>query len=213
MKRIELSLLALQNEKNIEEKLEYFWKKGIKNIHYDVMDGKFVPNIAFEGEYIDLIRKIGFEISVHLMVEDVSSYVNKFIKYDIQFLTFHIEGIDENTIIEALKMIKSKNIVAGVAIKPSTKIKELEKISRYIDIITIMSVEPGKGGQLFIEETYKKLEELKNNKILCKKIIQIDGGINDINIIQVSKYVNLIVSGSFLAKANNIKEIISSIKE
>lgn len=213
MRRLELSLLALIKNKNIINDLEKIKEEGVKYIHYDVMDGIFVENTAFEGEYIEDIKKIGFKISVHLMVKNIEQYINKFINKDIDYLTFHIECQNDDIIIKQLERIKSKGIKAGIAIKPYTKVSDIEKFIRHIDLITIMSVEPGKGGQKFIPETFYKLIEIKNNKLFENKIIQIDGGINETNIFEIKKYANLIVSGSFLSKYNNIKELINEIEE
>ncbi len=213
MRKIELSLLALMNNKNIINELERIKNNGIEFIHYDVMDGQFVKNTAFEGEYIDEIKKIGFKISVHLMVKDISSYVDKFINKNIDYLTFHIECQNDNVIIEQLKKIREKGIKAGIAIKPFTKIFDVEKFAEYIDILTVMSVEPGKGGQKFIPNTFYKLIELKNNVNFKDKVIQIDGGINNTNINEIKRYVNLIVSGSFLASYDDIEKLIKEVEE
>lgn len=213
MKKVELSLLALMNNKNIISKLNDIRNAGVEYIHYDVMDGIFVSNKAFDGEYINDIKNIGFKISVHLMVKNISKYIDKFIDMNIDILTFHVETQSDEEIIRQLLKIKEKGIKAGIAIKPYTKISDVEKFSKYIDVITIMSVEPGKGGQKFIPETFYKLIDLKNNSLFKDVIVQIDGGINNLNIFEIKKYVNLIVSGSYLANCQNIKELINKIEE
>ncbi len=212
MKKVELSLLALKEEKNIKERLFNLYEQGIRCVHYDVMDNIFVPNSAFEGEYLEFIRSLGFKISIHLMVHDIKSYVNKFLKYNIDYLTFHFEQKDEKDVVEMLNLIKSKNVRAGLAIKPKTNIEDLKKYIDKIDILTVMTVEPGFGGQKFILESFKRLEQIKqmnHNNFL----IQVDGGVNEENIIQVSQYADLIVSGSFLSKCNNISELLRKIEE
>ncbi len=202
MKRLELSLLALKEVKDIEPELIRIKNEGISHIHYDVMDNIFVPNKSFEGEHLDLIKSLGFKISVHLMVKDIKAYVNKFLKYDIDYLTFHIEDKNEDEVIELLEQIKLKNIKSGLAIKPKTNISILEKYLDKIDMVTLMSVEPGLGGQEFIKSSIKKLKQI--NKKYKNLLVQIDGGINSSNIKKIKKYCDLIVSGTFLYKCDNL---------
>lgn len=212
MKKVELSLLALKEDKKIKETLFNLRNQGIEYIHYDVMDNIFVPNTAFEGEYIELIRSLGFKISVHLMVQDIRTYVAKFLKYNIDYLTFHFEEKNEKDVIEMLDFIHSKNVKAGLAIKPKTSLNELNKYIDKIDILTVMTVEPGFGGQKFIESSLTRLNEIKNLSN-SKFLIQVDGGVNGENISQVAQYANLIVSGSYLSKCNDIPGILKEIQE
>ena len=203
MKILELSLLALKELKDIKSELIRIKNEGISHIHYDVMDNIFVSNKAFEGEYLDLIKSLGFKISVHLMVEDIKSYVDKFLKYDIGYLTFHIEGKNEDEVVKLLEKIRSKNIKSGLAIKPKTDISILERYLDKIDLVTVMSVEPGFGGQEFIKSSVRKIKNI--NKRYKNLLVQIDGGINSSNIKKIRKYCDLIVSGTFLYKCDNLK--------
>uniref|UniRef100_A0A8C5GS10 Ribulose-phosphate 3-epimerase n=1 Tax=Gouania willdenowi TaxID=441366 RepID=A0A8C5GS10_GOUWI len=213
MKLIEPSLLAFsKNTVELQQELNLLKKQNIKSIHYDVMDGLFVNNTAFEGEFIDLIYQNKFTITVHLMVQDVQAYVNKFLKYPIKALTFQCEAIDIKLATKILRKIRVKNVMAGIALKPKTDIQTYASLYEKIDLITLMSVEPGKGGQLFISESTRKVRELRN--VLPKKvIIQMDGGLNDINSFLVKKDVDWFVMGTFSKEnINKLKKIQEHIK-
>lgn len=211
MKIIEPSLLAYsKDEKTLIKELKILKEQGITSIHYDVMDGIFVPNIAFEGEFIELIHSMGFEITVHLMVQDVKSYVERFLLFPIKALTFQCEPINIIESLEIIAQIKAQNILAGIAIKPNTEINIYKKLLMAVDLITFMSVFPGKGGQMFIPESIERLDALK--KIIpTTTIIQIDGGINKITMLLVRKYVDWFVLGSFSHK--NIDQLSALSRE
>lgn len=211
MKQIEASLLAFsKNPLKFRKQIKEIKKANINNIHYDVMDNIFVPNKAFEGEKLKKLKKIGFTISVHLMVKNVNQYIDKFLKYNIDFLTFHCEPISIEQSLIFIEKIKSKKIKAGIAIKPNTLIKDYKELILKSDIVTIMGVEPGFGGQKFIESTIDKLIEI--DKIKFKKtIIQLDGGVNLDVIKKTKKYVDFFVSGSFLMSSKDKESIINSI--
>lgn len=155
---------------------------GIKWIHYDVMDGKFVPNTAIEIselENIALKGKKHFK-DAHLMVENPFNYFEQ-LDHHVDVITIHYEAVNEK---ELLKFLKDENntYCTGLAIKPATEVKEIEKFLPYLHLVLVMSVEPGKGGQKFIPHALDKIKEL--NKIRkahqYKYLIQVDGGINNI---------------------------------
>lgn len=200
MKIIEASILAFSKKTNeFKNTAKKMYKNNIRNIHYDVMDGIFVPNKAYNGERLKYLKKMGFEISVHLMVVDVKSYVERFINYKIDYLTFHCEPLKINESIELINLIKSKGIKAGIAIKPNTIPGEYEDLISISDIITIMGVEPGFGGQKFIPKTIELINKVKK---YAKKdtIFQLDGGVN-IDVMKLTKNnIDFFVSGSFLVK-------------
>lgn len=212
MKIIEASLLAFS-----KMPLKFFFqlmelkKNNIFNVHYDVMDNEFVKNTAFFGEKLNFIIMNKFIVSVHLMVFDLEYYIDFFLKYKIEYLTFHCEATNLKNSIEFIKKIKEKNIKAGIAIKPETNIEEYKELFRYCDIVTIMGVEPGFGGQKFIESTINKLKAIKE-MIPKKCLIQLDGGVNLEVIKKTKKFVDLFVSGSFLMNSKEKKEIQKSIE-
>ncbi len=207
MKIIEGSLLAFS--KKVDEmihQLTILRNSGIKNIHYDVMDGIFVPNTAFFGEHLAIIKKMGFKISVHLMVVDVEKFVDFFIKQEIDFLTFHCETLSNFKSFKIMQKIKEKNIKCGIAIKPSTIVSDVIDLINFSDIITVMSVEPGFGGQKFICNTLDKLKEIRkyNNNV----IIQVDGGLNLETAELIREYANFFVMGTYLIDNINNSDFI-----
>ncbi len=202
-----LDFLIIYN-KNVEEKYK------IEEIHVDVMDGKFVENIGVNIEDIKLIKEKGFLADVHLMVEKPleEKYINIANALNADSITVHLE-IENN--LEVIKEIKEKtNAKVGIAINPETNVKLLEKCLKYIDIILVMSVHPGKGGQEFIEDTYTKIKEI--NEIINEKniLIYVDGGVNEKNAKNLKKLgVDKVICGSYITDnldislENRIKKI------
>ncbi len=214
-KIIEPSLLSF-DLKNIQNELDQMKSIGLTQIHYDVMDNKFVPNTAFKTEWLKLLNDNGFEMSVHFMVMNPKDWVNQFIDFKgIKTITFHLEPISKEETLELLKFIKSRGIKAGVAIRPTTDPNEHIEILKASDLITVMGVQPGFGGQKFMPvviDNLKKINEIKrqHNPNL---IIQIDGGVNFDVLKQTYQYCDWFVSGSFLMKYNgNKKDIVDYFK-
>ncbi len=180
-------------------------------IHIDVMDGHFVPNITIGAPVVKSIRKVtDLFLDVHLMIEDPGFYVDSFIDAGSDLITFHFEAAKEKTL-EIIKKIKSKNIKAGLSIKPKTDEKEIIKYLDFLDMVLIMTVEPGFGGQKFMEDCAKKIKTIRE---FSKDIlIQVDGGIND----KTAKTclnlgANCLVSGNYIYKSPDIKSAILSLK-
>ena len=213
MKILEVSILAFERSFFKFRKTAKRMKlNGIKNVHYDVMDGKFVPNTAFEGEKINFLSKQGFKINVHLMVCDVENYIKKFIYLPVTNITFHCEPIDKERIKECIKFIRSKNIGAGIAIKPNTKLEDYAEIIKMCDVITLMGVEPGFGVQKYIPQTTEKLKQLQKIKPQTT-LIELDGGVTTEIIKETKKYVDIFVSGSFLTNyKGDIKGLIELVQ-
>ena len=213
MKKLEISALAFSKDFNqFKNDVDTMLKNGIIDLHYDVMDNIFVPNSSFQNlEHLDYLIEKNFSISVHLMVQDVESYLKKIVYKNVRYITFHCESQDVEKSIELIRFIRSKNIKAGIAIKPKTNIEEYEKLIKIADIITIMSVEPGFGGQKYIAGSDKRVMEIKK---IAKQdaIFQIDGGINDETLPIVKNCCDMFVSGSFLYKnASKYKELLKII--
>lgn len=212
MVKISTSILSVDNKIEAVQKLN---NTDIDCIHYDVMDGKFVNNKAFSIKEIKKINKISHKTNdVHLMVINPLKYLRKLKKCNIDYFTFHIElNIDKNKLI---KKIKKQNIKVGLAVNPETEIEKIISFLPDIDLILLMSVNPGQGGQIFIENTINKIKELK--KIIKENnyniLISVDGGINDSNISKVEKAgVDIAVVGSYITNSNNYQEKISKLKE
>lgn len=183
-------------------------------LHIDVMDGKFVPDTQFTiEEIINIIKTSDKKIDIHLMVDNPLCYIEKLIGYDIEYITFHYE-INKN-IDYLIDIIKKNNIKVGMSIKPNTDISNIIKYLDKIDLVLIMSVEPGKGGQEFIDNSLDKVRNLKriiNERNLDIKV-EIDGGVKDTNIdIICESGVDISVVGSFITKSDDFEDSIKKLK-
>ncbi|KRO86919.1 MAG: ribulose phosphate epimerase, partial [Cryomorphaceae bacterium BACL29 MAG-121220-bin8] len=173
--------------------------------HIDVMDGVFVPNISFGTPIMNVLKKNANKpLDVHLMIVNPDSYIEKFAELGSSILTVHFEACTH--LHRTIQKIKSLNMKAGVAINPHTPVSSLEAIIKEIDIVCIMSVNPGFGGQSFIETTYQKIEDLKSliKKNNSSALIEIDGGVTYDNAKKlVEKGADVLVAGSFVFKSDN----------
>ena len=185
---------------------------GCDYIHIDVMDGHFVPNITMGCDVIKSIRPLTKKVfDVHLMINPVKSFLKKFIEAGSDILTIHHEISDD--VLDCLKLIKKSGCKAGISIKPNTSVDILENYLSYIDLILIMTVEPGFGGQKFIESQVKKILEVKKLTKGRSIEIEVDGGINK----YVAKKVvdagaQILVAGSSIFKDNNYKKNIFDLR-
>lgn len=213
-RKLEISALAFRkNFEDFKKDVIRMKKNNISSLHYDVMDNIFVPNTSFINlDFLDYLISNDFEISVHLMVKDVEYYLKKIVYKKVKYITFHCESQNVEKGIELIRFIRSKNILAGVAIKPKTNINDYERLIKMSDIITVMSVEPGFGGQKYIEGSEKRVNLIK--QINKDALIQIDGGINNLTINLVKDNCDLIVSGSYLYdNANNYQALEKLINQ
>ena len=191
-------------------------KAGADYIHLDVMDGHFVPNITIGPEIIKGLRPLTKKVfDVHLMISPVDNFINDFADAGADIITFHPEATQDVT--ETINLIKKRNKKVGISLKPNSPIELIEKHLEDIDLILIMSVEPGFGGQKFMPKVLSKLKEIK--KILTNKKlnvdIEIDGGINFENCRAAKDAgANILVSGSTIFKENsgNLKKNIGLLR-
>ena len=183
--------------------------------HIDVMDGLFVPNISFGFPVIKSIKSLAKKkLDVHLMIVNPEKYIQKFKSVGADILTVHFEAC--NHLHRTICEIKENDMKAGVAINPHTSVNSLENVIGDIDLVCIMSVNPGFGGQKFIKNTFKKVRELNKirNDKNCSFLIEIDGGVNLQNSKElVSLGADVLVAGSFVFKSENPIETIKKLKQ
>jgi len=185
-----------------------------KWLHFDVMDGIFVDNITYDEKMVKKIKAISSQFfDVHLMIIEPEKHIEEYIKVGADLITFHLEATEDS--LELIKKIKKSNVKAGISIKPQTSVESLDHLLPYLDLILIMSVEPGKGGQKFIEDSLPKISYLSRTKQLYNYnyLIEVDGGIN----LETAKRVrqsgcDVIVVGSFLFNSSNRNQLIEELE-
>lgn len=196
---------------NLERDIKKVENAGATWLHVDVMDGHFVPNITIGVPVVKSIKKItNLPLDVHLMIENPDKYIKSFAEAGADILTFHYEACPDN-IQNVIEMIKSYGIKAGLSIKPKTKPEEIIEYLPLLDMVLIMTVEPGFGGQAFMPECAEKIPFIKkhaNNDL----IIQVDGGINADTARICTQYgANSLVAGNYIYKSDNVKNAIQSL--
>lgn len=200
MKLLEPSLLSIDRTKAVEQ-LKQIKDLGIRFVHYDVMDGQFVPATAYTNEYLDDIANIGLKANVHLMVEKPEQWINNYFNKSVNSIVFHAEtqSIPESKVI--LDKIHEAGLLAGISVRPSTDLNKYKQLFGSCDIILVMSVEPGFAGQGFLEKSKTNIEKANEaKKVYENLVIQIDGGINDTRITELYSQIDWFVTGSWFFK-------------
>jgi ribulose-phosphate 3-epimerase len=182
-------------------------------LHIDVMDGHFVPNITIGASAVKSIRKVtNLFFDVHLMVSEPQKYYQDFKKAGADLITFHSEvNVNKKNLIQD---IKNSGIKAGISLKPKTSISGIKELLPYLDLVLVMTVEPGSGGQSFMYDMVSKINDLKNlisnHKYDC--LVEVDGGINNQTAkVCINAGADVLVSGSYIFSSTNFKESIKSL--
>ena len=198
---------------NLERDVKLIKDAGAEWAHVDVMDGHFVPNITIGAPVVKALRKVtDIFLDVHLMIENPAKYIPDFAKAGSDLITFHYEATKEKTA-EVIEQIKSYGIKAGLSIKPKTKPEEIKDYINTVDLILIMTVEPGFGGQSFMPDCAEKIKYIKANSKNDDLYIEVDGGINaETGKICTGYGANALVAGSYVYGNSDIKKAIESLR-
>lgn len=214
MKRLVAPSILSADFNRLGEAIQTINQSEADFIHFDVMDGVFVPNISFGIPVIKDVSKIAEKpLDVHLMIVDPDKFIEPFAKAGASYLTVHYEACKH--LHRTVQLIKEQGVKASVCLNPHTPVAFLEDIIAELDMVLLMSVNPGFGGQEFIENTYKKVAQLKEmmEKVNPDCLIEVDGGVN----FETGKKLldigaNVLVAGSFVFNSDNPKETIRNLK-
>lgn len=200
---------------NLQRDIEVVNTSDADWFHIDIMDGVFVPNISFGMPVLrDIVKHANKTVDVHLMITDPDRYLKTFADLGAHILTVHYEACTH--LHRTIQAIKALDVKAGVALNPHTPVHLLEEVIKDIDLVCVMSVNPGFGGQSFIENTYDKVIALKELIKLknAKTLIEIDGGVTDLNARELKKCgADILVAGSYIFKSKHPKKTIEALRE
>ena len=199
--------------KNIESGIRRLNMTDADYLHVDFIDDKYIDGKKIPFRKLKKIPKLTSKrLDVHLMTNKLNKYIKKFIGLNCEYITFHIEACDKPE--KYISMIHSYGVKAGIALNPNTDIEKIKEYLDMADLVLVMSVEPGYGGQSFIEGTVSKLEKLR--KYITEKelniIINVDGGINSETVGKVKPYVDMVVAGSYITNSDSYQTQINSLR-
>ncbi len=208
--KLSVSILSMKDQFDIKENIKKLNNCNIDFLHIDIMDGKFVKNSTWNClDVKNILPNNSKPLDIHLMVEDIEKYINDFSILNPKYITFHLEATDNP--IKIIKLIKEKNMGVGISIKPNTDVSKILPYLSLVDLVLVMSVEPGQGGQKFLDNSVEKINylyQVRNDKNY-NYVIEVDGGVNNTTIENCRK-CDIVVVGSYITK-NNYEESIKSL--
>ncbi|MGI2242585.1 ribulose-phosphate 3-epimerase [Staphylococcus cohnii] len=198
----------------LQKELKTLEDAGVDGVHFDVMDGQFVPNISIGLPILEAVRKgTDLPIDVHLMIEEPEKYVELFATQGADMISVHVEATPH--IHRVIQQIKKTNVKAGVVINPGTSVDAIIPVLKMVDYVLVMTVNPGFGGQTFIQESIDKLDQLDKMKkeLNLSFEIEVDGGINEETVATVIEHgATMLVAGSYFFKQKDYKQVTQTLK-